>query len=219
LYNHPEDPGAAWSSATAIAQNYGDDPYLISMERDAIKNLKPGAFFVATYLIKDGKHPLAATAVQAAKDLVGPDSPFRHHPPADDPTCLLGQGIELLSKIGTDADFQYVMDQVDAARKDDRRGYQAILMAGGHVGDAAGAGPAATPASRLRLLKLFAAYLDDTAPMAVEGTGTGTDLRICDYAAMRVQEESHRDFGLKTGDMPEVRDAAIEKEKDWLKSQ
>ena len=205
LVNQQETPGAQWGVATALVNNYGDEPMMLSMEREAFRAGKPGALYVADYIIKDRDHPLAAAAAEGARKALAPDEPAREAPKGLPYSAALRAAVGLLLRAGADDDFAYLLEQINQARLHDAGTYQAIMLL---AGDSALSPPA-------RVLDICRQYIDDNTVMTAP---PWPGFRLCDLAALTAARIGKQDFGLKPDDEVELRDEAVAKAGEWLRA-
>ena len=59
-----------WGTAVTIIKNYPRHPTALRLLRNALKDARPGALYVAQYLIKEKDHPLLADAIEASRKLL-----------------------------------------------------------------------------------------------------------------------------------------------------
>jgi hypothetical protein len=205
LVNQQETPGAQWGVATALVNNYGDDPSMLAMEREAFRAGKPGAMYVADYMVKGREHPLAAAAAEGARKALAEDGPARETPKGQPYAPALRAAEALLLRCGSDEDFAFLLEQVNQARLHDAGTYQALML----LADDSALSPPA------RVLELCRQYIDDNTVMTA---APWPGFRLCDLAALTAARIGKQDFGLKPDDEPELRDEAVAKASAWLKA-
>lgn len=202
LVARQNEPGAAWTTAASIAINYAADPTLISYERAALMDGRPGAIAVAEILVKDSNNPLAGPAAIAARDLL--DSKTRLSTEVTPETEQ--SAIALLLRIGSDQHFDFFLEQIKQAKAAASPKYQQYLLA---VQSQPG-----LPASRL--LGVARLYIDDATLLTPPGSDK--PWRVCDAATTLVGRVADDDFGVKPGAMKELIDVGVERAKRYLKS-
>jgi hypothetical protein len=204
LIAHQEDPGLAWGVATALLDNFGNAPAMLSMEGQEFRTGKPGALYVADYMVKDRLHPLAKMAVEGARKALAYGGAAREFPKDAAYSAELRETMGLILRAGSDEDMAYLVDLAGRAGQNDAKLYQAIILL---AGDSELSPPD-------RVLKICKIYIND--PMELQ-TAPWPGFRACDMAALTAARVGKQDFGLNPEDPAEKRDAAIAKAAEWLK--
>ncbi len=213
LIARQEEFSNTWGIAKALVDNFEGSPMMISMEQQTIRTGKPGALYIADYMVKDRYHPLAASAVEGARKVLARDGDARDIPKEAPYTTLHRQAQGLLLRAGTNEDFTFLLDIITETRPNpdkppsarDEKLYQAIMLL---AGDSEFSPPA-------RVLQICRQYIDDPAALP---TPPWPGFRLCDLAALTAARVGRQDFGLKPDDPVDQRDVAVAKAREWLKA-
>jgi hypothetical protein len=204
LVGHQEDPGMAWGIATALVDNFGNTSMMLQLEGQEFRSGKPGALYVADFMVKDSLHPLAKMAVEGARKALERDGAAREFPAGAAYSPALREALGLILRAGSEQDMTYLMQLIGKAGETDEKLYQAIILL---AGDSELSPPE-------RVLRVCTAYIAD---------GTALDdapwpgFRACDMAALTAARVGKKDVGFNPEDPEEKRDVAVAKVAEWLK--
>jgi hypothetical protein len=204
LVSHQEDPTTAWGVATALIDNFGGSSMLNAMEKPEFRTGKPGALYIADYMVKGRESPLAEAAVAGACKALAPDGAGREVPEGQLYSETLRRAVGLVLRAGNDDDFGVLVDEIKRAGLHDSKAYEAFLVL---AGDSELSPPQ-------RVLQICGLYVDNKTLMEFS---PWPGMRLCDMAALTAARVGKQDFGMNPQDAVEKRDAAVAKAAEWLK--
>ncbi len=196
-----------------IGNEFLDKPLFLELERAALAKSQPGAFAImASVVIKDSSNPDFKTTMNFARQILAA--------PIHDQAFAFTPALSFVTRLGSDGDFTFLLEQVQAARKVHPVSSQSIMYAS--FNDAR----AYTP--NTRVLKILQLFLDDTSPLALDWPEHSRlaaprsppigDLRVCDQAGSLINSCAENRLGYNEKDPLPTRDQALARIRDWLKT-
>ncbi len=205
LMAHQEDAGMAPAIATALLDNFGEAPMMLAMEGQEFRSGKPGALYVADFMVKDRLHPLAKMAVEGARKALERDGAARDFPAGAAYSQALREALGLILRAGSEDDMAFLQRLIRSVGQSDAKLYQAIILL---AGDSELSPPA-------RVLQICEMYIDDG---TVLRNAPWKGFRVCDMAALTAARVGKKDVGFNPEDPEEKRDVAVGRAMEWLRS-
>ena len=109
-----------WGTAVTIIKNYPRHPTAMRLLREALKDARPGAVYIAQYIIKEKDHPLLADAIEASRKLL-----LRR---GESEAATLRPACLLIREYGDEASLALLLDEIRQAQKADRKRYGALFQ-------------------------------------------------------------------------------------------
>ncbi|GAF72887.1 unnamed protein product, partial [marine sediment metagenome] len=181
----------AWGTAVTISLNYLRHPTAIREMTEALANDRPGALYVAGFVVRQPDHPVVAVAVKAAsRALAGKQERLN----SED----LRSACQLIRDYGDEEAFAQLLAEFRKAQKDNFERYVMLWQSCAYV-------------KHERLLPICALLIEDVRPWP-----HADHRRVCDHAAAAVQYVTGEDLGYSWEATPAERGKAIDGIKVYL---